>query len=208
MMSMQGGLVAVAACNSAADVWAAARRVAAVRASFRNRRRVEVKSSHVADVLAYSVVDVRDVTTPSEAFVRRYEDHNAHVAAYHAAHAQEMRQRLFALQHELAEMKRRVGDLAAELSGGEEFSFDRPRMTPGAYVRQVCAGSEFTVNDLKSARRGVKLALFRQKLFYELKHLYGMSLTQIGQMLNRDHTTVLHGINKIDGMIKRGELGQ
>ena len=62
----------------------------------------------------------------------------------------------------------------------------------------VCAYYGVSAQDLMSARRTVRIIRPRHVLFYLAKVLTGCSLPQIGRFLGgRDHTTVLHGVNKI-----------
>ncbi len=49
--------------------------------------------------------------------------------------------------------------------------------------------------------RTKEVALARQILMHLLRNISGMSLPQIGELLQRDHTTVLHGIEKIESLI-------
>ena len=62
----------------------------------------------------------------------------------------------------------------------------------------VCAYYGVSVQDVISDRRTARIIRPRHVLFYLAKVLTTCSLPQIGRFLGgRDHTTVLHGLNKI-----------
>lgn len=59
------------------------------------------------------------------------------------------------------------------------------------------------VGDLLGARRQRDLVYPRQLLMYLMRQKSNLSLPQIGEALGgRDHTTVMHGINKISALLK------
>jgi chromosomal replication initiator protein len=53
------------------------------------------------------------------------------------------------------------------------------------------------VAELTGRNRSAKIALPRQIIMYLMREEIGASFPQIGQVLNRDHTTVMHGIGRI-----------
>lgn len=62
----------------------------------------------------------------------------------------------------------------------------------------VCAYYRVSVHELMSERRTARIIRPRHVLFYLAKALTVCSLPQIGRFLGgRDHTTILHGFNKI-----------
>lgn len=65
-----------------------------------------------------------------------------------------------------------------------------------------------TMADLKSARRTAKVVGARQVAMYLAKTLTGRSLPEVGRRFGgRDHTTVLHAVRKIEGLlVKDAEL--
>lgn len=56
-------------------------------------------------------------------------------------------------------------------------------------------------NSIKSKTRKVKSVRARQIYFYIAYKTSGKGLAEIGKLVNRDHTTVIHGIRKIEGEI-------
>ena len=55
--------------------------------------------------------------------------------------------------------------------------------------------------DLVSKSRSRPLTTARHVAMYLLRELTGLSLVKIGEHFGRDHTTVLHGIKKIEGLM-------
>jgi chromosomal replication initiator protein len=56
-------------------------------------------------------------------------------------------------------------------------------------------------DDLVSKSRSRPLTTARHVAMYLLRELTGLSLIKIGEHFDRDHTTVLHGIKKIEGLM-------
>lgn len=71
-------------------------------------------------------------------------------------------------------------------------------------IAQTIAGNyAYTIDQLRSQERGRDIAFVRQLVMYLMKKLTDRSLREIGQFLNRkDHSTVLHAVNKIEKMVK------
>lgn len=60
-----------------------------------------------------------------------------------------------------------------------------------------------SINDLKSQKRHRNIALIRQVTFYMMKKLTFFSLKAIGEFVGqRDHSTVLHAITKIEQLVE------
>ncbi len=69
-------------------------------------------------------------------------------------------------------------------------------------VKGVCEHYSYTLGDLRSESKTKELALARQVAMYLMKKLTSKSLQEIGYFLGRkDHSTVLHGLNKIKNWI-------
>tara|TARA_R110002126_G_scaffold63960_5_gene163996 strand:+ start:702 stop:1328 length:627 start_codon:yes stop_codon:yes gene_type:complete len=66
---------------------------------------------------------------------------------------------------------------------------------------------KFTITDIKSERQFRELVLVRQLAVYFSKKFTLLSTPSIGRIFgNRDHTTILHSIRKIEGLIEDGKL--
>ena len=66
----------------------------------------------------------------------------------------------------------------------------------------VCRRYGVRPEEIKSPRRKAELKTPRQIAMYLSARLAQRSLTQIGAALLRDHTTVLHGVRKIEAMVE------
>jgi chromosomal replication initiator protein len=62
-----------------------------------------------------------------------------------------------------------------------------------------------TVDDLISKSRSRPLTTARHVAMYLVRECTGMTLPKIGEIFARDHTTALHGINKIDSSMRNRE---
>ena len=61
--------------------------------------------------------------------------------------------------------------------------------------------------DLVSKSRSRPLTTARHVAMYLLRELTGLSLIKIGELFERDHTTALHGIKKVEGLMpQRGSV--
>ena len=62
-----------------------------------------------------------------------------------------------------------------------------------------------SVDDLTSKSRSRPLTTARHVAMYLVRECTGMTLPKIGEIFARDHTTALHGINKIDSSMRNRE---
>ncbi len=77
---------------------------------------------------------------------------------------------------------------------------DKPKMiTPTIIIEVVAEHYGVNAQDITSKKRNAEFVLPRQVVMYLCRELTDISLTNIGKILDRkDHTTVLHGVNKIE----------
>jgi chromosomal replication initiator protein len=81
----------------------------------------------------------------------------------------------------------------------DDALLQRPASSPDRILKSVCQHFEVTMADLCSPRRPQALSFARQAAMYLLRERTELSLSEIGGLLGgRDHTTILHGIRKID----------
>ncbi len=81
---------------------------------------------------------------------------------------------------------------------------DMSNLTLNKIAQAVASNYSYTIDQLRSKQRGRDLSFVRQLVMYLTKKLTDRSLREIGQFLNRkDHSTVLHAINKIEIMVQR-----
>ncbi len=79
-------------------------------------------------------------------------------------------------------------------------------LTP-EYIGEYCS-KFYNVAPEKIYSTGQKkdVVKVRQVCFYICKELLDISLQQIGKIYNRDHTTVMHGIRKIESLMEEDEI--
>lgn len=86
---------------------------------------------------------------------------------------------------------------------GENFLSSEKTVTPKRIIQEVCAYYTVSQKDIKGARRLKEIARPRQITMYLLRSLTDLSLVEIGQLLGgRDHTTVIHGEQKVQNLIE------
>ncbi len=69
-------------------------------------------------------------------------------------------------------------------------------------MRATAAAYGFTVEDLVSPSRRQPLVLCRQIAMYLCRELTDLSLPKIGEAFRRDHTTVLHSVDKVKRILR------
>jgi chromosomal replication initiator protein len=72
---------------------------------------------------------------------------------------------------------------------------------PSLIMEETAQHFALSMDDLLSKSRSRPLTTARHVAMYLLRELTGLSLIKIGELFNRDHTTVLHGIKKIEGLM-------
>jgi chromosomal replication initiator protein len=88
---------------------------------------------------------------------------------------------------------------SARMALQDDTLLQRPASSPDRILKAVCTRFEVTVADLCSPRRPQALSFARQCGMYLLRERTELSLSEIGALLGgRDHTTILHGIRKIE----------
>lgn len=113
-----------------------------------------------------------------------------------------------ALTQILAQSRLTYQDLSEELVRNVIKEFRAPRRVHTVdLVLEVAADyHNLGIDDLTGKRRTKKIALARQQAMYLAREATEASLPQIGQALGgRDHTTVMHGYNKIAELLESNE---
>lgn len=73
---------------------------------------------------------------------------------------------------------------------------------PEEVIKVICDFYEIKSTQLKGAKRDAKLVRARQACMYVLKKDVGITYSEIGNILGgRDHTTIMHGVTKIEGLL-------
>lgn len=60
---------------------------------------------------------------------------------------------------------------------------------------------EMTDVELKGKKRTRHFAMARHIICHLLRYEYGMTLKEIGLLLNRDHTSVMHGVKTVSDLL-------
>jgi len=80
-------------------------------------------------------------------------------------------------------------------------------MNVNQILKVACSYYNVTLTDIKGQRRTKELVVPRQMAMFLLYELTQTPFVTIGELLgNRDHTTIMHGVKKIEGELK--ELGR
>lgn len=108
----------------------------------------------------------------------------------------------------LAQSRLTYQDLSGELIQRvlKEFRAPRRTQTLDSVFEITAKYHNLTVDDLTGPRRTKKIALARQEAMYLAREATEASLPQIGAALGgRDHTTIMHGYNKITDLMESDE---
>jgi chromosomal replication initiation ATPase DnaA len=68
-------------------------------------------------------------------------------------------------------------------------------------LKHVCETLDLTVDRVCSTERSSDVLMVRQALSYIFYEKYGITLSAIGRLFNRDHSTIINSINKIKDSI-------
>ena len=71
-------------------------------------------------------------------------------------------------------------------------------------IAKVLVKHQFTFIDIAGHAKSRRWSDCRFEIYYRLRRELGMSLMQIGRMLNKDHTSVLHGYRMMEKRIANG----
>jgi chromosomal replication initiator protein len=101
-----------------------------------------------------------------------------------------------------ASLSRQVVDLAlAERALEDLIPESGQEIAAGLILEETSSYFGLQPDDLVSKSRSRPLTTARHVAMYLLRELTGLSLIKIGEHFARDHTTALHGIKKIEGLI-------
>ncbi len=81
------------------------------------------------------------------------------------------------------------------------------RINPGEVIKAVCSFYGINQSQLKSPLRSERVALPRQVAMYLLRNELRLKLEEVAFLLKRkDHSTILHGVDKISGLRARNPV--
>ncbi len=93
-------------------------------------------------------------------------------------------------------------DIAAQALADTELEARRAEITPDRIIAEVSSHFDVTLAELRGRGRSQQIVLPRQIAMYLIRDETGCSLVEIGRYLgNRDHSTVMHGISKIESTL-------
>ena len=94
-------------------------------------------------------------------------------------------------------------DLPQILKGNDPFKYPmrisgwRDSLSLAQVMAHVSDHFDIKISDIKSQRRGRNISWTRQVFCYLAREHTDKSLPQIGNFVNRDHTTVMHAIKRV-----------
>ena len=100
-----------------------------------------------------------------------------------------------------ASLNRRSAELSARYHEVARFVDFLPHM---AIAQAVANAWGISTRDLFSHRQTLQIAGSRQELMFRLRYETDLSSVEIGKFVKRDHTTVLHGVGKVESLLLAG----
>ncbi|KXK07991.1 MAG: Chromosomal replication initiator protein DnaA, partial [Microgenomates bacterium OLB22] len=90
----------------------------------------------------------------------------------------------------------------------QQETFYRKRVDPQTVIKTVCSYYQIKPHDIRDQTRKSNIAFARQLIMYLLRAHFDFKLDEIAYILKRrDHTTIMHGVEKIRGsLIKDRQL--
>jgi chromosomal replication initiator protein len=89
---------------------------------------------------------------------------------------------------------------------GDRIIARKKKINPLDIMNCICEELEVSLKDVKSAKRNYDIAYARQLCMYLLKDILKLQLVKIARHVGRsDHTTIMHGISKIEKMIEKDQ---
>ncbi len=83
---------------------------------------------------------------------------------------------------------------------------EKKEITPEYIISMVAEHFDITEDDIRGSKRNSKIVLPRQIAMYLCRDMTNVPLASIGKLIgNRDHTTVMHGFEKIEKNMKTSE---
>ncbi|MBI2028653.1 MAG: chromosomal replication initiator protein DnaA [Candidatus Levybacteria bacterium] len=96
-------------------------------------------------------------------------------------------------------------DKTLDEGDGERHRFFRP----DDIIRNICSFYNIKPTLMKGPKREARLVKVRQITMYILKKELALSFVEIGNILGgRDHTTIMHGVTKIEGLLLNNSFSE
>ena len=95
---------------------------------------------------------------------------------------------------------------AMMMLNGRRFRGAVEQRTAKQIIADIAAANGITPSELMGNCRERKFSWPRQEAMHAMRNELDMPLPQIGRIMNRDHTTVIHGIERVQARAKRALL--
>jgi chromosomal replication initiator protein len=131
------------------------------------------------------------------------------VAKNIAQKSQDVRQLEGFLLRVVTEAKTKGDEITALVAEGvlSNHEEEKHMFHPDEIIKNVCGFYNIKPTQIKSPKRSAHLVKARQIAMYLLKKELGLTLVEIGNVLGgRDHTTVIHGLEKIEKLLSSNVL--
>lgn len=80
---------------------------------------------------------------------------------------------------------------------------------PEDIIKTICDFYTIKITALRGTKRDARLVRARQACMYVLKKEGGLTFSEIGNLLGgRDHTTIMYGVTKIEGLISQNKISE
>ena len=80
---------------------------------------------------------------------------------------------------------------------------------PDELIKNLCTFYKIKPTQIKSSKRDAFLVKARQIAMYMLRKEFGLPFVEIGNMLGgRDHTTVMHGVGKVENQLSEKNFSE
>ena len=80
---------------------------------------------------------------------------------------------------------------------------------PDELIKKICDYYDVKPTQVKSAKRDAFLVRPRQIAMFLLKKELGLTFVEIGNLLGgRDHTTIMHGVEKVENMVEKSLISE
>ena len=112
----------------------------------------------------------------------------------------------------ITESNNRGEELTSELIDevvGEKTSTSGKMLHPDEIIKNVCDFYGVKVTQIKGIKRDASLVRARQVAMFLLKKEVHLTFSEIGNILGgRDHTTIMHGVDKIEGLLEKKGISE
>lgn len=84
----------------------------------------------------------------------------------------------------------------------------KPKRKKEDIILSICSKYEVEFSELVEHKRTRHLVFIRHLIMYVLREKTDLTLLQIGQILDRDHTSVIHAIRMIENYLQTDSFGK